>query len=69
MTIKQRLQVLNEQKNALVKYIEVCIFIKSVPKNDILILLKSNEDINALKDCINMFEETKKKYTALTSEK
>lgn len=67
MTIKKRLEVLQKQKEALVGYVEMCIFIKDVPKPEVLTLLKSNENVERLDECIEMFEKTKKEYTRLTS--
>lgn len=41
----------------------MCIFIKAVPKPEILMVLEDNTSIEKLQEAMRMFEETKEKYT------
>lgn len=65
MRLKEQeyVNLLEKQKKALIAYIEMCIFIKDLPRTEVMLMVTENEDIEHLQKCIEMFEETKVKYT------
>jgi len=63
MNLQEQIELLENQKKALSNYIEMCIFIKAVPKPEILMVLEDNTSIEKLQEAMRMFEETKEKYT------
>lgn len=60
---QQYVELLEKQKKALVSYIEMCVFIKSLPRIEVMLMVTERESIEKLQECMKMFEETKEKYT------
>lgn len=65
MTNRERMQVLEAQNGAFIKYTKMCIVLNEVPKPEIILLIGSCEKIKKLDECVVMFDETIKQFNDL----
>lgn len=68
MNLQEQIELLEHQKKALTTYLRMCVYIKSIPRADVVDMVENCNDIEKLQECIRMFEETKWKYKNLTKD-